>query len=191
MVKVVFDMNRNLSKLCWMICLIAFVTPTFGQMEESIEAETMIEWSESRPLEWKDYAYRRIRLKGSMALTMVKHSVKGYLRNGLPEFEIKVLFRRPNSWTSDTTSLDLLGHEQLHFDIAELYRRKIEQEIIKLQQNKEKKAAVYREEIKRVLAEFNVYSRRYDRESDHGKSRPEQARWKIEVEMGLKEFHSN
>lgn len=189
--KVVFDMNKNLSKLCWMICLIAFATPTFGQMEDSVEAETMIEWSESRPLEWKDYTYRRIRLKGSMALTMVKHSVKGYLRNGLPEFEIKVLFRKPNSWTSDTTNLELLGHEQLHFDIAELYRRKIEQEIIKLQQKKEKNANVYKAEIKRILTEFNVYSRRYDRESDHGKSKPEQARWKEKVSLGLKEIYLN
>ena len=191
MVKVVFNMNSHLSKLYWIVFLIVFAMPAFGQLDESIEADAMIEWSESRPLEWKDYTYRRIRLKGSMALTMVKHSVKGYLRNGLPEFEIKVLFRRPNSWTSDTTSLDLLGHEQLHFDIAELYRRKIEQEIIKLQQKKEKNANVYKAEIKRILTEFNVYSRRYDRESDHGKSKPEQARWKEKVSLGLKEIDSN
>ena len=184
-VKVVFDMNGSLSKLYWIVFLIVFAMPAFGQLEETIEADAMIEWSESRPLEWKDYTYRRIRLKGSMALTMVKHSVKGYLRNGLPEFEIKVLFRKPNSWTSDTTNLELLGHEQLHFDIAELYRRKIEAEIIKLQQKKEKKAGVYKAEIKRILDEFNVYSRRYDRESNHGKNKLEQAKWKEQVASSL------
>lgn len=186
MVKVVFGMNGRLSKLYCLFVFIVFAMPVFGQMEEVIETETMIEWSESRPLEWKDYTYRRIRLKGSMALTKVKHSVKGYMINGLPEFEIKVLFRKPHSWTSDTTNLDLLKHEQLHFDIAELYRRKIEHEIFKLQQNQEKNAAVYRAEINRILAEFNAYSRQYDRESNHGKHKLEQARWKQEVLNSLK-----
>lgn len=184
-------MNSRLPKLYWVFFFITLGIPAYGQLEESIEADVMIEWSESRPLEWKDYTYRRIRLKGSMALTMVKHSVKGYMRNGLPEFEIKVLFRKPHSWTSDTTNLELLGHEQLHFDIAELYRRKIEQEIIKLQQKQEKNATVYKAEIKRILAEFNAYSRRYDRESNHGKHKSEQARWKQEVLNSLKGIQIN
>ncbi|MGW8123653.1 DUF922 domain-containing protein [Roseivirga echinicomitans] len=191
MVKVVFDMNGWLSKLCWMIFGAAIAIPASGQMEASIADETMIEWSDSRPLEWKDYTYRQIHQKGSVALTNVKHSVKGYLRNGLPVFEIKVLFRKPYSWTSDTTNLELLGHEQLHFDIAELYRRKIEHEIIKLQKKQEKKAAVYRAEIKRILGEFNVYSRRYDKESNHGMSKPEQERWKEEVMLELKQTQNN
>lgn len=181
-------MNSSMPKLYWTFLWIVFTIPVYGQLNGADEADTMIEWNESRPLEWKDYTYRHFRQKGSMALTMVKHSVKGYLRNGLPEFEIKVLFRKPYSWTSDTTNMELLGHEQLHFDIAELYRRKIEMELIKLQQKNEKRASVYRAEIKRILNEFNIYSRRYDRESNHGKNKPEQEKWKKEVVLRLVEI---
>jgi predicted secreted Zn-dependent protease len=149
----------------------------------------LIEWNETRPLEWKDYPFRRVRKVGYVAITSVKHSVKGYIRNGLPEFDIKVYFDTKESWTGDTTDVKLLSHERLHFDIGEIYRRKIEARIIELQSKGEKRAGVYRAEIKNILIQFNKFSNQYDEESGNGRKKEEQLRWEGIVSAELKRLH--
>ena len=145
--------------------------------QEKKPRPSLIEWNADRPLLWKDYAYIHLRREGKMAMTSVKHTVKGYMRSGVPEFDIKVVFETNNSWTTDTTNVELLEHERLHFDIAELFRRKIQDKITLLQKDKEKSAPVYRAEIKAVLKEFNLFSRKYDKESRNGNDKEEQERW--------------
>jgi predicted secreted Zn-dependent protease len=149
----------------------------------------LIEWNEARPLEWRDYPFRRVRKVGYVAITSVKHSVKGYMRNGLPEFDIKVYFDMKESWTGDTTDVKLLSHERLHFDIGEIYRRKIETRIIELQVKGEKRAGVYRAEIKNILIQFNKFSNQYDEESGNGRKKEGQLRWEGIVSAELKRLH--
>lgn len=150
---------------------------------------TTIEWTAGRLLTWKDYNFRRVRREGNIAITSVKHSVRGYMRNNMPEFDIKVMFMVADSWTSDTTDIALLEHERLHFDIGELFRRKIALRIIELQKQGEKKASVYRLEIKNVLNEFNSFSRAYDKESEHGRNSEEQLQWQKRVKEELYRLH--
>lgn len=150
---------------------------------------TLIEWSAERPLQWNDYPYTRFRKARYSAITSVKHSVKGYIRNGLPEFDIKVYFDLKESWTADTLDMNLLNHERLHFDIGELYRRKIESRIKVLQSKKEKRAGIYRAEIKNILIEFNSYSQEYDKESDNGRDKEQQLKWQTLVSEELKRLH--
>jgi predicted secreted Zn-dependent protease len=157
--------------------------------EPLIAGKDLIEWDESRPLEWRDYPFRRLRRERYTAITSVKHSVKGYMRKGLPEFDIKVYFDLMQSWTTDTTDMNLLNHERLHFDIGEIYRRKIEKRIIVLQAKKEKRAGIYRAEIKSILIEFNTYSSEYDKESDNGRDNEAQLKWQILVSDQLKRLH--
>lgn len=158
-----------------LILIIGMPLNLFAQAYKPVPS--LIEWNEDRPLLWKDYAYVHVKRKGRMAMTSVKHSIKGYMRSGVPEFDISVVFVSNNSWTTDTTNLELLEHERLHFDIAELFRRKIQDRIIILQKQKEKSAPVYRAEIKAVLKEFNVFSEKYDSESQNGNNVEEQLRW--------------
>jgi hypothetical protein len=149
----------------------------------------LIEWNQARPLEWRDYHFRRVRKVGYVAITSVKHSVKGYMRNGFPEFDIKVYFDTKESWTGDTTDVKLLSHERLHFDIGEIYRRKIETRITELQVKGEKRAGVYRGEIKNILIQFNKFSNQYDEESGNGRKKEEQLRWEGIVSAELKRLH--
>lgn len=169
--------------------ILAAVSLKCNAQQPEVTDINLIEWNETRPLEWKDYSFRRVRKAGYVAITSVKHSVKGYMRNGLPEFDIKVYFDTKESWTGDTTDVKLLNHERLHFDIGEIYRRKIETRIIELQTKGEKRAGVYQGEIKNILIQFNKFSNQYDEESGNGRKKEDQLRWEGIVSAELKRLH--
>lgn len=98
-------------------------------------------------------------------------------------------FIKSKSWTKDTTSSDLLAHEQLHFDIAELYARKIRKEIWLLrQQNVD--TDLHKQKIGELLDEFYLTSNEYDRETANGVILFKQQEWNKKIEKGLSDMES-
>ena len=149
-----------------------------------------IEWDKDHPLTWKDFPFIKLRSgKKEIALTSVKHSVVGKMVNGSPDFEVHVYFIAKDSWTTDTASMSLLAHEQLHFDIGELFRRKIVQKVKRLRDSGEKQKAIYRYAIKKLLSDFRNFSNEYDRQTKHGVLETEQKRWKNKVWEALNRLH--
>ncbi len=146
-----------------------------------------VEWQEGRLLSWDDYRLRVFTSnKGQLAVTSVKHSVRGYLNNEIPDFEVKVLFIGNDSWTTDKEDSALLAHEQLHFDIGELFRRKIVKRIDGLRRQGEKQKAIYRYVIRKELNEFRVFSKSYDKATRYGSLKEEQEKWQKDVWEELK-----
>lgn len=156
--------------------------------QEGVKGEQeSVEWQEGRPLSWDDYRLRVFTAnKGQLAVTSVKHSVRGYLNDEIPDFEVKVLFVRSDSWTTDKEDTELLAHEQLHFDIGELFRRKIVKRINGLRRQGEKQKAIYRYVIRKELNEFRDFSKSYDKATRHGSLKEEQQKWQKEVWEELK-----
>ena len=161
--------------------LCIWVMPVFGQQDIKD-----LEWQEGRPLTWSDFPYIRLKSgKKELALTSVKHKVTGRMVEGAPDFEVKVYFIVKDSWTTDTTSVNLLAHEQLHFDIGELYRRKIAKKVKRLRDTGERQKAIYRYAIKKLLSDFRIFSREYDKATRHGTLLPEQKKWEIRIKEEL------
>lgn len=146
-----------------------------------------LEWKVGRPLTWDDYRLKVFKSnRGQLAITSVKHSVRGELNNEIPDFEVKVIFVVNDSWTTDKTDTLLLAHEQLHFDIGELFRRKIVKRINGLRKQGEKQKAIYRYVIRKELSEFRNYSKNYDKSTKHGVLKAEQKKWEMIVWEELK-----
>lgn len=161
-----------------------------AQVEESSE-EDAVEWKEGRSLSWNDYKLRVFRSnRGQLAITSVRHSIRGYLNDEIPDFEVKVLFIKNDSWTTDKEDSELLAHEQLHFDIGELFRRKIVKRINGLRRQGEKQKAIYRYVIRKELSEFRNFSKSYDKATRHGNLKDEQEKWERDVWEELKRLHN-
>ena len=161
-----------------------------------LDTAQYIEWNEDRPLIWKDYQMRTDRgdERSFYALTSVIHSVRGGIEGGSPEFEVYVLFVKKDSWTTTDTHTQLLAHEQLHFDLAELYGRKLRATIAYLAQQGVQDLSKYKKRISRLLDEFKSKSMAYDDETDHGKEIRQQEIWTSYVEhelQRLKSYKSN
>ncbi|WP_286757075.1 DUF922 domain-containing protein [Roseivirga sp. UBA838] len=145
----------------------------------TVDTTAYIEWSDNLYLSWKDFRFRKQKSKEErgLALTSVTHSIRGGIFNDEPRFEVKVLFVKKDSWTTDSTSIALLAHEKLHFDIAELYGRKIRKQISELHKRGERDLKVYNKYVRQLLADFKRFSLNYDKETGHGRDSERQNEW--------------
>jgi hypothetical protein len=111
--------------------------------------------------------------------------------NALPNFRISNIFDRTSSWTIDTTKTLLLSHEQLHFDISELFARKIRRGIEELRIKKVSDKNHYAFLISSKLKERDRYQREYDDDTFHGGIDIIQREWieKVKKELGQLEAY--
>lgn len=164
--------------LSWLFSGILFSQAVTAQDQ----SDDLIEWNAESPLEWHDYKYRKPKNdKRKIAITMVRISAIGYLIEGEPDFDVKATFVKPESWTTDSTDMSLLRHEQLHFDIGQLYAQKIKAKIDKLKSEDNKSPKTYRGAINNLITLFNAYSGQYDNETAHGTDDKRQAVWEERI----------
>lgn len=152
-------------------------------------SDNLIEWSETNRLNWSDYNFRKLRHgaeRGEIAISSIRLSARGYMTDGVPDFVVKAYFVKADSWTSDSTHVDLLQHEQLHFDIGELYAQKIRTKIEELKSKGELAPKKYRSAIKNIITVFKSYTGQYDRETGFGTNDEEQAKWNFRITGLLK-----
>lgn len=158
---------------------------TAQKSPEPIDFNVYKEWRRFDPLEWEDFKGSRPDQYHGDAGTMVKIKAVPYLVKKKVKYHVYALFDKTNSWALEK-SPQLLKHEQLHFDIAELYARKIRKKIQQLSGNRKNDLKVYNREIRKLLQESNDFDRLYDIETLHGSLLKKQKEWEIRVERALK-----
>ncbi len=163
----------------------------FGNQQD----EEVIEWNESRALTWADFKGEPILNTSAVALTAsgitFGYSVK--TSNGkIVDFSTTVEshFYPNKSWYIKSKSNDyILKHEQLHFDITELYTRKFRKEIQQLKVNQN-----IRQQLNdlhyAINQELRNTQKRYDEESEHSIVKSEQQRWNMYIAEELKKLDS-
>jgi hypothetical protein len=108
------------------------------------EGSDRILWSSKRKLVWDDFrgipdTSRTI----SIASTSSKIEItENFILNGIPKYEVQCYFIRSESWTK-VNDESTLSHEQLHFDIDELFTRKIRKAFDSLNAKKVKDYQIY------------------------------------------------
>ncbi len=165
-----------------------------AQQQLILDSADHIIWDRKNPLNWNHYRFRalnRQRYAGEMAITSVKISARGFIRKGIPDFQVHVYFVKPDSWTSDTTDLNLLAHERLHFDIGEVYAHKIREKISEMREAGETSPKSYRVAIQNLITEFKVYSGQYDRDTSFGTVISKQKEWEDRINKRIDKILSN
>lgn len=153
-------------------------------------SEPVISWHQDYALRWEDFQGEvdPFRPVGVESVTQVIIELRSSLANNLLSFTVSCYFEKDKSWTANTWSSYLLNHEQLHFDIAEVYARKLRMELSGLNdlspRNYEQKV---RTVYQRVLEEHNAFQDQYDRETQHSKNREKQADWNEKISQMLEE----
>jgi hypothetical protein len=156
----------------------------FAQDLPEKENDTLIVWTEGRKLTWSDF--QPANFEGTRAATSdigidiltVSSSLKGYTH------EVFSYFLKKSS-SSETDDPGVLRHEQLHFDIAELYARKIRH---KLDQLKGKKYSVkeYHSIIDHIYEQYFEEQNAYDKETKHSMDTVKQQEWALRIAKELK-----
>jgi len=160
--------------------------PTFCQVtNESIG----ICWSNDKKLKWSDFRFILDSLWTSgktkaACASRIEHFLSRE-KNGPPNFQISNIFDKSQSWTSDTTKTLLLSHEQLHFDVSELFARKMRKGIQELRTKKITDRNQYEALISQTLRELNNYQDEYDKGTFHGAIDIIQYEWEKKVKIEL------
>ncbi len=169
-----------------MIVLCLFLAAlSFESRSQQHDLKNCIEWVEGERLEWSDFKGEPKRATRNMALTDSGMSIELKCDGTTNKAIVKCFFNTEKSWTKDTESDYLLAHEQLHFDITELFVRKLRKQLAKFGDDCQKLNTHIEEYYNRNYREFVTYQDQYDRETEHSLNRSQQAYWQQKVAREL------
>ena len=141
------------------------------------KTNTYLNWNSNRKLTWNDFQKEADASDPLHAMTSTNISVQAHCDGNEMKFDVKCQFAVLDSWTKNKSSESLLQHEQLHFDITEIYarqlRQKLEQQKSLCTGDKRKFNAV----VNKVFADWKKTQERYDAESKHGIDDAKQQQW--------------
>ena len=106
-----------------------------------------------------------------------------------PTLLVESFFIKSKSWVRDSTRADsklVLAHEQLHFDINELYARKIRLKIAQQYTGTRPENGLdLQDEISALLHEVNLFNQTFDRETHQDPSLGRLRQWQALVAQDL------
>ncbi len=139
------------------------------------EAE-VIPWAPAARLNWDDFQCEPKRGTDAVASTSTSLGIAYQMVNGKLTYHISCNFSKAKSWGLMKTEY-ILAHEQGHFDITEIFARKLNEAL----QNYEFNHRTFRKDIsdiyQSIVAQKEEYQQRYDGETDHSRNRAVQAEW--------------
>ena len=101
----------------------------------SVVGQDTISWKPAYHLKWTDFKGQIDTTKKYGALSSTGISLKFSQRSGITLFKIVALFYKQESWVRVHSPVGLI-HEQGHFNIAEIYARKLRQTLSKYKTNR-------------------------------------------------------
>lgn len=168
-----------------LIILFSLFTASVFSQEEKMK------WDEDRLLTWKDFRGTPNRGKDYVATTNsgISLGFASQTKNGNTTYNIEIgsYFYPEQSWyRPGNVSAYILKHEQTHFDISEIFARKLRQKIAALDQSdnnfKSKVEEIYTSnEYERVL-----FQSTFDVETDHSNYPDQEREWEQKVADLLK-----
>ncbi|MGZ3864114.1 MAG: DUF922 domain-containing protein [Bacteroidia bacterium] len=163
-----------------LILLIAF------SLSFTEEDNDVIVWNKDRKLTWNDYRGKPQR-RFAAASTVYSLGRKVLMKDNEPYARIQAYFYCNDSWKKEEwISESVLRHEQKHFDIVELYCRKIRKQITEMTFRDFKDAEIKVDSLYEIAnKEMDHYQDKYDDETNGSMDAEGQQRWikKIDSEL--------
>ena len=161
-------------------------------MRGDLADDHAISWSAARRLTWRDFQGTPPEDGSEGAMTSYTLYSAWKCRGAIFEFRVIAGFRPRQSWVkavvlNDTTQRrTVLGHEQTHFDLAEVHARTMRRAFRGL----ERPCAMADGELSRLAQRLiqaeKAEQRRYDAETNHGLRASQQAAWSAAVARRLR-----
>jgi hypothetical protein len=167
------------------LLLLTFVTlPFFSYAQENDE---LIYWASGHKLTWDDYKGSTDAASGAAASTA---TYLGIDYNFGPQgftYKITCSFSKTRSWGLHKND-HILGHEQGHFDIAEVFARKLNKNMKSYKFNPDTYKTDLQKIYQDILDEKEKIQDLYDEETDHSIIMDKQAEWLKKIDQLLNEY---
>jgi hypothetical protein len=148
-------------------------------------------WSAARPLAWSDFQGPPPTEGSEGAKTSYTLYSAWKCRGEVFDFRVIAGFRPRQSWVKavvlndSTQRRTVLGHEQTHFDLAEVHARIMRRAFRDLAGPCRKTDAALAALAQRLAQDEKAEQRRYDAETNHGLLAARQAAWSLQTRRRL------
>ena len=184
---------------------IFFLIGFISLMSFSFVKDDFILWQENKKLKIQDFKadnkdtikVNRQQFLGAISAIRIEYSSFQRNKNSVPEFSIKTYFDPNESWMLLKNDY-VLQHEQIHFDLTELYARKMRKSVESLRQKNVTNISIYRKKIQRWNAMKEKASNQFDADNQDYyikigqkilfQKNPKQEAWKKRVDRELFQF---
>jgi len=166
--------------LCLALLLLAFIATA-----QPNDCKDCIPWLNDRPLTWADFKGKPQASSPNKAMTDSGMSIAFSCEDNMADITLNCYFSPSRSWTKVKDSDRLLAHEQLHFDITELFTRKLRKKLSEMDGDCGKMNRTIGKVYDANYQELLRYQQQYDRETQHSIREEEQLRWERKVREEL------
>ncbi|HXB39783.1 MAG TPA: hypothetical protein VNZ49_04525 [Bacteroidia bacterium] len=162
--------------------LILFITAVFFLFCIR-EDDDIITWSKDRKLTWADYRGKP-KKRFAAASTVYSLGRKVFVQDGKTLARICAYFYCKDSWKKDDwINQSVLDHEQKHFDIVELFCRRIRKQITTMTFSDFKDAEAKVDSLYQVYNKaMDVFQDKYDDETDGSMNGDAQRKWEKKID---------
>ncbi len=149
--------------------------------------EELVRWNENQKLTWADYKGKVQTGSDAAASTATYLGIEyNFTRNGFG-YKISCSFSKTKSWGLHKTDY-ILAHEQGHFDIAEIFARKLNKQMSEYVFNKNTFKDDLRKLYMSITTEKDAFQNQYDGETNHSINKEKQAEWLRKIDQLLKDY---
>lgn len=148
--------------------------------------ETTIVWKESKKLTWDDFQEstdpnHQGAAKTSYQIRITPEEVSLDEQGNIIDYDamsVQAEFNKEHSWSTVKSDTIVLQHEQLHFDIAELFARKIRKKILENKVANKMTYDTFWADYKKLWKECKTLQKKFDSETNHGRNFEQNVVWK-------------
>jgi len=147
---------------------------------------SLIDWSADRKLTWNDFKANPDRNSPNAALTgtSIKFDFSYNASKGF-QYHISCQFDKNKSWGRIKTDY-ILSHEQGHFDIAEIYARKLWKAFREYEPDVENANKEVNRVYEKIMNELSETQKEYDHETNFSINKEKQMEWLKKIDDDLR-----
>lgn len=151
-----------------------------------------ISWNSNERLSWTDFKGKIPENSRAAATTAsgitYRFSTSGNRNQLQVDFKVDTHFYPNKSWFQPALCDEvILSHEQLHFDISELYARKLRKELNDASYTRNNIKAKVRIIYRKNNEALNAYQNQYDHATNYSRDREQQLIWNKKIAEALGE----
>ena len=191
--------NQILKNIFFFIGFISLLSFSFVK-------DDFILWQENKKLKIQDFKadnkdtvkVNRQQFLGAISAIRIEYSSFQRNKNSVPDFSIKTYFDPNESWMLLKNDY-VLQHEQIHFDLTELYARKMRKSVESLRQKNVTNISIYRKKIQHWNVMKEKASNQFDADNQDYyikigqkilfQKNPKQEAWKKKVDRELFQYN--
>ena len=143
----------------------------------NVYPQDVIRWSPTYKLQWEDFRGTPDTTMESVAVTSSGISCKTLFTDTSFTFTVFAFFDKGKSWKKEAADVKILKHEQGHFDITEIFSRKLKLELRKLTPLRSSVQSDVNALVQKINLAKDHMQDRYDEETDYGRNSIAQRRW--------------